>query len=451
MIYNHLDQYRCAIVRGKASSDLDNLLPAYAGILQELCPCTQETFRNDFDSKLMSYLPNSTQKTLDNHRTEIAGKLFGMYYEDSYGFIHISERTLKLLEDSDQISFFKDLCLAYQFPSGMNKPQTLQEHLKEHISIRQLCFLMNVLLLCHKQSLFLSKKQIGYYVLNSKDVLRGKAKAEEVFLQIQNDFSKGIQRSIPNPNNKEASYVYQHINEQLNLLFLANLILFENGVVYLNEKELKFIQEMASQKSNKLLFDFYKYNFSSVQDRKECLKDWDYYFGKLSNLEVDQTLIENIIITPTKPTEETTVAIGDEGEEYVYELERSRIKERNPRLLNKVKKLGRIKGIGFDIQSVYGEGDFPDFAKYIEVKTTKRVTPPTQTTFQDTINLTRNEWIAAQQHSKDYFIYRLYIFQGGVRIFVIENPYKASQTGKLKVIPLTFRLDFDQNSGRFYA
>ena len=70
----------------------------------------------------------------------------------------------------------------------------------------------------------------------------------------------------------------------------------------------------------------------------------------------------------------------------------------NPRLVNRVLSLGKTKGLGYDIQSVVAEkGDKSDFAKYIEVKSTKRVTEPnlSDVYWMDTLNITRNECIAA--------------------------------------------------------
>ena len=67
----------------------------------------------------------------------------------------------------------------------------------------------------------------------------------------------------------------------------------------------------------------------------------------------------------------------------------------NPRLVNKVLSLGRTKGLGFDIQSVIAEaGDMAEFVKYIEVKSTKRVTAPdiNDEEWIDTVNITRNEY-----------------------------------------------------------
>lgn len=48
------------------------------------------------------------------------------------------------------------------------------------------------------------------------------------------------------------------------------------------------------------------------------------------------------------------------------------------RLVNKVLLLGKTKGLGYDISSIEAEMNlkFPEFARYIEVKSTKRVTTP---------------------------------------------------------------------------
>ncbi len=455
MTYDHSKQYRCVIVRGKALTDLDNLLPAYANILSEICPCDNDTFKIEFNRRLSDSLSIQTKKTLDNHRTEIAGKLFGMYFEDQDGVINISDRTLKLLEDSDQPAFFKDLCAKYQFPSGMNKMHTVQEQVSHGIKIRQLSFVMKILLECNKLGNHLTKKEVGYYILNSLEVLQGKTSPEEVLKQISEDRKNNIIREVNTPG-KASSYNYQHINEQLNLLVLANVITFDDQNIYINSKEMPYIENLASKYSLPPVFDFYSYNLSALTIRNKAELEWDQYFSKLSDLEVDvlNTSTEALlnIDFPEAPQGRAfdTVALGDDGEEHVYRIERARIESRFPRLVNRIKKLGKIKGLGYDIQSVLGDGPNADFAKYIEVKSTKRVTPPSDI-FTDTINLTRNEWIAAQQHKQNFYIYRVYFSQGETKIFIIENPYEQNEQGTLYAVPLNYRLDFDHNSGGFYA
>ena len=117
-MYDHSKQYRCTIIRGKAKNEIDDLLPAYAKVIHDVCPCSYEDFEDKFNVAFARFLPpllrntlalSSTRKTLANHRTEISGKLFGMYYCSEDGIVYESERTAKFLEDDDQPAFFKEM------------------------------------------------------------------------------------------------------------------------------------------------------------------------------------------------------------------------------------------------------------------------------------------------------------------------------------------------------
>ena len=88
--------------------------------------------------------------------------------------------------------------------------------------------------------------------------------------------------------------------------------------------------------------------------------------------------------------------------------EKNRVSKYDKRLVNKVKAVGHIKGLGYDIQSIFADNsEKSEFAHYIEVKSTKRVTEPQNIISNgwiDAINLTRKEWIAAEQHSNSFSI-----------------------------------------------
>lgn len=51
--------------------------------------------------------------------------------------------------------------------------------------------------------------------------------------------------------------------------------------------------------------------------------------------------------------------------------------------------------------------------KILEVKSTKRVTEPdlSNAYWMDSLNITRNEWIAAQQH-REFFVFIVYTLSG---------------------------------------
>lgn len=454
-MYDQTRQYRCTIIRGKAQKDMDNLLPAYATVLNDICPCEKADFHKAFDEAFSKYLPSGTsQKTLDNHRTEISGKLFGMYFCADDGYIYISERTQKYFADSDAPAFFKDICYKMQFPNGTQKINTVLERIENGIKIRPYAFLLKVLQIADSKSIFLSKQEIGYYILNSLDVLQGKATPFEVINAIILDRRRNIQRTIHSPG-KASSYDWQHINEQINMLELANLVIICDNVVKLNLKEISAIEKFTADATIEPSFDVYSYDLSTKEGREQFYFDWDVYFGSLSDkAESFSTDIASLIdIADTdaeddsESEEETgnTTVIGDEGEKYVLAYEKKRVSNFNSRLVNKVIHLGKTKGLGFDIQSVIAEpGEYAEFVKYIEVKSTKRITAPdiNDVLWFDTINLTRNEWIAAKQHGSFYHIYRVYFTREQVIIFIISDINQKDKDGIINAVPTMYRIDF---------
>ena len=450
-MYNHTNQYRCTIIRGKSQTETDNLLPLYAKIIDTVCPCNLNDFSPSFNNALKSALPGTaTKKTLDNHRTEIAGQLFGMYYISDDGTVYPSERTLKFLSDSDTPAFFKDICYKMQFPNGSQKWQTLEDRINNDICIRPFPFILKVLLLAKT----LTKKEIGYYILNSLDVLQGKANPLEVYDAIVDDRQHGTERSVGS-----GSYATQHINEQINLLELANLIIINSGEVTLNPHEMTIIQIFADNYSVKPKFDVYSYNLECPDVRKTFYFDWHYYFSQLSDKAAQfDTTSEALGVSTSVPEIDTpqseergvsTIEIGDEGERYVYEYEKRRVTEFNFRFAGKVIHLGKTRGLGYDIQSVVAmAGERAEFVKYIEVKATKRVTAPpiNDTNWFDTLNITRNEWVAAQQHRSSYAIFRVYFVRNAVVMFILTDIAQKCDDGIITAVPTTYRIDFGNNA-----
>jgi len=456
-MYDHTKQYRCQIIRGKSQRDIDNLLPIYANIIDTVCPCRTADFPMIFNFELKKYLKKSNEKTLSNHRTEIAGKLFGMFYEKD-GLIQISEKTKKFLADNDQPAFFKDFCYKMQFPNGMEKPQTIQKHIENNIKIRPYSFVLKVMLFADDAHLVLTKKDIGYYILNSYDVLCGKATPDEVIKQIVKDRNNSISREVRTPG-KATSYDRQHIIEQLNYLELANLIFTDNnGTIILNKREIKAIKFIAGFCNADLMFDIYSQDLSTSAGRKKFITQWGVEYSRIGEkTSVFFTSSSALgIISPidneaTIPTgEPEKIEIGEEGEMYVYNYEKKRVKEYNKHLVGKVVYLGKIKGLGYDIHSIIAKKGSPnaELSKYIEVKTTRRVTPPDlkDTTWEDIVQITKNEWDTACQHKELYSIYRVYFCRDNIVIYFIDDIYHQKEAGKIQVIPTNYRVYFSSKS-----
>lgn len=463
-MYNHEKQYRCTIIRGKSQKEMDDLLPAYAKVIDDICPCEQSEFEEKFNSAFEKFLPESERikKTLDNHRTEISGKLFGMYYYSSDGMVYESERTQKYLSDNDQPAFFKDICFKMQFPNGMQKvATTVYQRVLDKINIRPYPFVLKLLQLAEIKRIPISKKALGYYVLNSLDVLQGKATPEEVLDVIKKDIHDGIERII-SVEGKASSYTYQHINEQINYLELANLIrIDDNKQIVLNPFEKETIALFSGTYQQQPEFNVYNYDLENVEGRKKFQYDWDEYYSKLStvasefntSLEALEYKIDHEYKRADEPGERRRTTnlteFGDEGEILVYEYEKDRVAKFNNRLVNKVLWLGKTRGIGYDIQSVVAiPGDEAEFVKYIEVKSTKRLTCPdlSDSLWVDTLNVTRNEFVAARQHRGYYSIFRVFFTREGIKIFVLEDVADKMDNGIIKSVPITYRFEYS-NSG----
>ncbi|MDR2556292.1 MAG: DUF3883 domain-containing protein, partial [Bacteroidales bacterium] len=299
---------------------------------------------------------------------------------------------------------------------------------------------------------------IGYYILNALDVLQCKATPDEVIAQIAKDKAISTERKIKTPG-KKASYDYQHIIEQLNYLELANLIIIEkDNTVHINNNERNAVEFIAKHYNTKPIFDVYSFDLSTKAEKKKFKIQWGIEFALVGDR-------DNIFKTSTEAlgilaiTEEETVVdterldkaqIGEEGERYVFNYEKKRVKGFNKRLASKVVYLGKIQGLGYDIQSVVALPlvQNPEFAKYIEVKTTKRVTPPdlNDIDWEDTVYITKNEMDAACQHKEYYSIYRVYFCRKDVVVYVIDDVYNKKEDGSIRVTPTTFRIDFSSKA-----
>lgn len=466
-MYDHSKQYRCAIIRGKSKKEMDDLLPVYAKIINEICPCRTKEFDARFNSAFQCFLPESkrTKKTLKNHRTEISGKLFGMYYRSDDGMVYESQRTVKYLEDNDQPAFFKDVCFKMQFPSGMDTSYKLRDKISKKINVKPNAFVLKLLQLARIANERITVKDIGYYVLNSLDVLQGKANPYEVLEAIANDHKAEVHRVIKafdekNGKPKATSFNMQHIREQLNYLELANLIrVTDDKRVVLNPKEEDTINLFTKDFDKAPDFNVYSYNLELLEGRKKFQYDWDSYYARLSayaskfSTNPDALVFnENDDKLEEKKTKKQGINLtefGDEGEALVFAYEKERVSAFNVRLVNKVLSLGKIKGIGYDIQSVIAEpGDEAEFVKYIEVKSTKRFTCPdiTDPFWLDTLNVTRNEYIAAQQYKGYYCIYRVFFTRYGVSGFVINDVADKIKDGRIQCTPIRYRFDYSSNS-----
>ncbi len=443
MSFNPDKQYRCTIIRGKSISRMDDYLPVYAQILNDICPIPAKDFDEVFDEKLSRFIKDDS-KTIKNHRTENVDKLLGMYFKKE-GIIYLSERTKEFLKNNDQPAFFKSVCFKFQQPNGSQKIQTVKEKIKQRINFKPYHFVLSLLKKASQNKVVFTKDEVAYFVLNALEVLQGKVSVDDVLKAILEHRKKNIHKKVD--TSKNYAWGSQHINEQFDYLELANLIRKNSKNIWLNSRESSSIELFIEDLKKPLAIDYSKYNLNVKDIGKTIEQEWRDYFGTITETESIKlkTTLESLeTIKPTEIPKISLIELGDEGEYFVLKIERNRIKAFNPRLVNKVNYHGATKGLGYDITSIEADRNKrnPEFTRYIEVKSTKRVHPPDFTDTLDTITLTRNEWVAAEQHSNSFYIYRLYFTTKGIYLSVIKDPVKKSSNGIIYATPIAYRIEF---------
>lgn len=428
-------------------------------MVSQSCPCGKEEFKSScqkilsnalFGTSKFDTLTEGKRKTINNHITEIAGALLGLYYpsvENGNVIIRKSETCAFLQEYQDYPAFFRGLCLNFQFPNGAKKPQSCEEDLNNRIKFKPYCFIVKLLLYAqrHPKPILLSMQEIGFYALSNLEVLQGKVSCEDVYDAIVSDRTNGIRRTALHGSNE-----WQHIKELFNWLSLTNMTVADKTHIWLNPKETEAIH-MFAQNDKSFGFDAYSYEFDSEEGRKRFYNDWRRFYSSLpkelgATKSGEATLSNSTSASiATKPAIKSSTELGDEGEALVYRLEVERVKAFKPRLANKVLLLGKTRGLGYDVLSIEADEmpQDPEMNRFIEVKSTRRTTEPNlDLTWIDSVNLTAKEWLAARQHGKFYNIYRVYFTKSKVIVVRVNNPYQLAQENRVEVYPTNYQMDF---------
>lgn len=459
-------QYRCTIIRGKSQNDMEDMLPLYADIVHRNCPCTKAEFveraqkrlsKALFATEAYSLLSKANRKTVDNHLTEIAGTLLGLYYyeQDNSTKLDIayeSESCKYIVDKEDNPAFFKNLCLNFQFPNAAKWKEYVEKDIENKVRIRPFCYVVKLLYYAqnHPQKALLTKQEIGYYVLNNLQVLQGIIPPETVYHRIMDDRKNKIKRE-----KLSGSYDWQHIKEQFNLLELANIIETDATYLWLNKNESNAVK-IFIEHLDKEMFEVDSFLIDTPKGWKVFESEWRKYYGRFNReLETINTQFNSDIVLIGRNEQvaqsgvtESSVDIGDDGEALVYRLEQERVRNYKERLVNKVLLLGKTKGLGYDISSIEANENprRPEFARYIEVKATKRVTEPSfNKEWLDSLNITAKEWVAAEQYGEYYNIYRVYFTKSKTIIVRIQNPYQRYKDEEIEVYPTIYQMNFGTN------
>lgn len=432
------EQRRTVIIRGRGQTEMDTLLPIFGTLVERNTPTNSEEFDEKMIAGISQIFPTQTRKTHRNYLTEIIGQLFSMYYEEN-GVVKIAPLTLKLLNDNDQPAFFKALVSKLQFPNPSAKKHKYDEEVEDGLGVRPLVLVLEVLRCAERHQERLTFDELAYFVLNSREALKGGISAESIYRDIFR--LRAIRGTTPDFVGSNAR---QHIKEALNLLILANLIRTDSHEYWINALENSTIEYICRASSGAHLFRIR----NATESHEEFQQFWKKYLTEISGEEASnfETSISALgTLSPERLVDtrqgKKPADIGREGELLVLEIEDKALEAAFPGKGLKAIDYTAKRGIGFDIESIFhSELRNNGSPHYIEVKSTIRVTKPdlVNSDTPDGFTLTRSERQAMDAYRHLFSIYRVYIYSGGSVVHILRNPSELSEKKLIHLVPETW-------------
>jgi hypothetical protein len=465
--YKIPDEYffRLHHVRPRFKNDVEEVLLYVATSISEMEVLPEKEFNTVLNNVLFGFKKNasSTQKTIDNWRTEISAIFAFIQEKDKH--LQPSKMAVRLANNQYLDEFFNYFLYSFQYPGGHIKSHNITKQIEAGVKFKPCYFILQLLIegekLTGKPFSITAEEltQCAYFDLrvtrdgkHPKDVAKmilkhriDKIEYDRHYDQLKNEKTGAY------PSNGD---VCRYAGDILDYMVLANL-LQDKGTgyyYYLNTEN----KESINYHLNKAVWfnqydKFYKQTEITNPEIAVIEENWFSFVNQFDEIEafaphLDQAEQENIsnliqeyYSRMTGDRKVPTKIIGDYGESLIlaHEYLRTRGKSKRQHLINKIP---TPLGVGYDIQSV----ELEKKKRYIEVKTTKSRKAINNNRFK----LTPNEWDTAETMGDNYFIYYLVVNDATKNIFMIQNPVKQYEQGNLKV-DKNLVVEFFKTSGQW--
>jgi hypothetical protein len=445
--------FRLHFPRSRFNRRLEDMLLLLAAKIVDIGTVDEQEFAAILDRIIReNNAKNYAEKTIKNHRSEMI-RLFGLV-KYSAGLALPGKRLELLAQSQDIPQFFKSFCKGFQFPGGFLKADRVRDLVIEDVKFKPAKYILKLLLAGESKykSFAISAAETTHIIFNDKRVTVNGENPSTVIDRVLDIRRQGIRLN-------KTSDVIRYARDFLNYMVDANLLIELKGMYSLNNKETKAIHTIVADSS---FFD----DFSKVirpdgtwdaDEYKLVDASWSEWFADVSDeaFETHATaLLKDDVRFPQEwkdilsklesrqPVREALKIIGDEGEKIAYEFEKNKVKRARPDLATMVKIVSSNTALGYDIISM--ETDQQRAKKYIEVKTTKK---NYESDIAIPFLISINEWSVASQLRDAYYIYRVTITKEKVSIFVIRNPVKKHEEGKLSAEPTAYKIIYSVDSG----
>lgn len=465
--YKIPDEYffRLHHVRPRFKNDVEEVLLYVATSISEMEVLPEKEFNAVLNNVLFGFKKNasSTQKTIDNWRTEISALFAFIQEEDKH--LQPSKMAIRLANNQYLDEFFNYFLYSFQYPGGHIKSHNIIKQIEAGVKFKPCNFILQLLIegekLTGKPFSITAEEltQCAYFDLRvTRDGKHPKDVAKMILKHrinnIEYDYEYEQLRNKKTGKIPGRGDINRYAGDILDYMVLANL-LQDKGTGYYYSLNKDNLVSIDFHLQNKIWFAGYdKYfgeEFISKPEIKALEANWFDYVNQFDGIEafaphLDQAEQENISALiqeyysrMTGDKKVPTKIIGDYGESLILAHEYLRTKDKTNRqhLINKIP---TPLGVGYDIQSVEVEKK----KRYIEVKTTKSRKAITNNRFK----LTPNEWDTAETIGDNYFIYYLVVNEDSKNIFVIQNPVKQYEQGNLK-IDKNLVVEFSKTSGQW--
>jgi hypothetical protein len=453
MLYRIPDQYffRIHHARPRFKSDVESILLFICQRISNLERQPSSLYDAELYKMIRSFPGNyeKAPKTIHNWRTEISA-LFGLIETDS-DFSEPGFYAKLLAKNEDLIEFFRYFLFTFQYPGGHIKPQKVAEQIEVGIEFHPAKFIIDIFfegqkILGDEKQFSLNSAELTSLVFNDLRVTSLKTRDAKFIANL----------ILENRKNRieydQTGDVIRYSQDILDYMVLADIL---NKRVNTNSYYFKHQGYEAAIKINQRapIFSGYKHFYGKGKpDTSEISlieDEWKRFVNQdriseafvgdiLSILETENddlsAEVESLIESLRRAIDGDARDIGRAGESVVITHEVSRLNALSrSELSKKVKKIPDHLGVGYDILSFEGllRTEFAELNRYIEVKATRSKRQLVANSF----TLTPNEWNAARSHGDTYFVYRLIISEGALKMFVIQNPYEQERLGNLTMSP----------------
>lgn len=457
--------------RPRFKSNIENVLIYMASEIVQIGSKPKAEFKQLLNDAIRMFPGNlsSTQKTIDNWRTEIDA-LFALIQKSDKN-LEPTYRAFDLAENQDLVKFFKVFCYYFQYPGGFVKNHVNLEFINAKINFKPAQYILTMLFEAEQKygiRAGVTKSEVTHCIFNDLRVTRDHRPPLDTWELIYSNFSKGMEYNWTGD-------VIRYAGDFLDYLVQANLLIRRpNQKYYLNKAEgaaiQRFIQPYENEfnyytKMHSLVSEISENSFSEDKIKRlmlakiaELENEWVTYFNTpLSDEFFDTDVISLVTSELTDDSTDTielsvvleeidnysTGNIGSVGEALIvkHEVKRLALGGRDD-LTHLVKFIPTQFAMGYDISSREMDGGI----RNIEVKTTTSSSEIHFTRF----HLTPNEWAVAESYQDRYYVYRLMISKESIKLYILQNPVRLYKEDGIKALPRNgMDVTFDSESSGF--